>query len=51
MFEGFLRGLGRTHDRRLLTVQYKVNELGFLECPFYRVEEGEVKKGEGPYNK
>jgi DNA-directed RNA polymerase subunit beta len=32
-----------------LTTYAKVNELGFLECPFYRVEEGEVKKGEGPY--
>ena len=32
-----------------LTTYAKVNELGFLECPFYRVEKGEVKKGEGPY--
>jgi DNA-directed RNA polymerase subunit beta len=32
-----------------LTTYAKINELGFLECPFYRVDEGEVKKNEGPY--
>jgi DNA-directed RNA polymerase subunit beta len=32
-----------------LTTYAKINKLGFLECPFYRVDEGEVKKSEGPY--
>ena len=32
-----------------LTTYAKINDLGFLECPFYRVDEGEVKKDEGPY--
>jgi len=32
-----------------LTTYAKINDLGFLECPFYRVDNGEVKKSEGPY--
>nr|ANA57012.1 beta subunit of RNA polymerase [Pyramimonas parkeae] len=32
-----------------LTTYAKINSSGFLECPFYRVHNGEVKKKEGPY--